>query len=196
LADADGVYSPSRAGPLRQGEVLSGLRQVVPVAGSIFENLRVDIIEHRFAVILSQDCDLEQDFNARAALKREPEKYLVHSRRQLLNVLFCDAVPTDELKTQINDPRVWEPAVQNRNERFQFLRAVKPEQDSLGEGIPTGLGLDFKRYFSVLTEEVYAQAEHLNNRRRVLVTPYAEHLSVRFAFYQSRIPLPKPHHAT
>ncbi len=137
-------YTPSQDGPLRQGEILTGLRRVVPVPGSVFGELNADIIDHRFAVILSQDCDLEQDFNARSVKEGQTEQS-AQERRKLTSVLFCDAIPVDELKGRINDPRVWATAFQNKNERYQFLRAVNPEEDALGKGIPSGLGLDFKR---------------------------------------------------
>jgi hypothetical protein len=193
LAEADAFYAPSIAGPLRQGEILSDVKQVVPVAGSVFKETTVDIIEHRFAVIVSQDCDLEQDFNARAAINSEPGKAALHERRQVSSVLFCDAIPADELRGRINDPRLWETARQNKNERYHFLGPISAAEDALGNGVPSGLGLDFKRYFSLPVDEVYAQAEQLKNRRTVLLTPYAEHLSVRFFFYQLRIALPKEH---
>jgi hypothetical protein len=57
------------------------------------------------------------------------------------------------------------------------------------------LGLDFKNYFTIPVDDTYAQAEKLKNRRAVLRNYYAEHLSVRFFFYQLRIALPKEHHA-
>lgn len=163
----------------------------------MFGELKADIVEHRFAVILSQDCDLEQDYYARSkGQEGETEKATQErERRKLSCVLFCDAIPVDELRGRIDDGRVWGFASKNKNERYQFLRAVKPEEDAFGRGIPSGLGLDFKRYFSLTVEDVYAQAKQLNNRRAVLQTPYAEHLSVRFFEYQLRIALAKEHHA-
>lgn len=192
----DAFYTPSRDGPLRQGEILTGLRRVVPEPGSAFGELKADIIEHRFAVILSQDCDLEQDFSARyEVVDNETQQQLAgRERKKLSCVMFCDAIPVDELKGRIDDKRVFEFANKNKNERYQFLREVKPEEDAHGKGIAAGLGLDFKRYFSLAAEDVYAQILKLKNRRAVLQTPYAEHLSVRFFEYQMRIALAKDHH--
>jgi hypothetical protein len=188
----DAFYTPSQDGPLRQGEILSGLRCIVPLPGSAFGELKADIIEYRYAVILSQDCDLLQDFDARS--EGAEGQAVILERRKLINVLFCDAIPVDELQGRINDGRVWKAALQNKNERYQFLRTVTPEEDARREGIPSGLGIDFKRYFSLTVEDTYAQVKQLKNRRAVLQTPYAEHLSVRFFQYQLRIPLPKEHH--
>ena len=192
----DAFYTPSRDGPLRQGEILTGLRRVIPEPGSAFGELKADIFDHRFAVILSQDCDLAQDFDARSDIKEgESEQDMQdRERRQISCVLFCDAIPVDELMGRISNKRVWDFASKNKNERYQFLRAVQPDEDAHGKGIPSGLGLDFKRYFSLSVEDVYAQVGQLKNRRTVLQTPYAEHLSVRFFQYQLRIPLAKEHH--
>jgi hypothetical protein len=192
----DAFYTPSRDGPLRQGEILTGLRRVVPEPGSAFRELKADILEHRFAVILSQDCDLEQDFSARYETKGDenPQQLADREQRKLSCVLFCDAIPIDELSGRINNKRVFEFANKNKNERYQFLREVKGEEDAHLEGIPTGLGLDFKRYFCLTADDVYAQISILKNRRAVLQTPYAEHLSVRFFAYQFRIALAKEHH--
>lgn len=194
---ADAFYSPSQDGPLRQGEILSDLKVVVPVPGSVFGNLKADIVEHRYAVILSQDCDLIQDHDARSNEQQDEtaEAAQERERRKLMSVYFCDAIPIDELKSRIRDKRVYDFASKNKNERYQFLRAVRPEEDARGQGIPSGLGLDFKRYFCLTVDDVYAQAKQLNNRRAVLQTPYAEHLSVRFFHYQARIALAKEHHA-
>lgn len=189
-------YTPSQDGPLRQGEILSGLRCVIPVPGTAFEELKVDFLDYPYAVVLSQDCDLLQDFDTRrTVVEGQAESDAVRTRRKLTNVLLCDAIPVDELKGRIDDGRVWRNAHQNKNERYQFLRAVTAEEDARREGIASGLGVDFKRYFSMTVEDVYEQVKRLNSRRAVLQTPYAEHLSLRFFYYQLRIPLPMEHHA-
>jgi len=191
---ADAFYSPSQNGSLRQGEILSDLRRLIPEPGSVLgdpANLKADVMVHRFAVILSQDCDLAQDYEARSATQQDAKS----DNRKLTCVHFCDAIPIDELREQIDNRRVWDFAPKNKNERYQFLRGVQPDEDALGQGIPSGLGLDFKRYFCLTVDDVYAQAKQLKNRRTVLLTPYAEHLSVRFFNYQARIALAKEHHA-
>jgi hypothetical protein len=190
----DVFYSPAANGSLRQGEILTGLKQLVPSPGSVLEEPAARIIDHRYAVILSQDCDLEQDFNARFAGAVDPSKAKVNDRRRLLSIMFCDAIPADELKDRISDPRVWANAVMNKNERYHYLHEVGSEDDALGHGLPA-LGLDFKNYFTLPVDDAYAQAEKSKNRRAVLRGYYAEHLSVRFFFYQLRIALPKEHSA-
>lgn len=189
---ADVFYSPSTAGEFRQGEILTGLKQIVPLPGTALQSPVANIVEHRYAVILSQDCDLEQDFKARFDPDLDPSKLAAKERRKLQSILFCDAIPEAEVKERIADPSIWRNALQNKNEPFHYLHEASQEGDAKGEGLPP-LGLDFKNYFTMATDDVYAQANALKNRRSVLKAYYAEHLSVRFFFYQLRIALPKEH---
>jgi hypothetical protein len=46
----------------------------------------------------------------------------------------------------------------NKNERYHFLESVPIKSDVLGKGLPE-LTLDFKRYFTIPTEEVYYRLE-------------------------------------
>jgi hypothetical protein len=65
--------------------------------------------------------------------------------------------------------------------------------DRLQEGLPE-LAIDFKRYFTVPTDEVYRRIELGEARRRcLLISPYLEHLSSRYAYFLSRIALPVDH---
>ena len=82
---------------------------------------------------------------------------------------------------------------QNKNERYQCIESVPSEQDSAGEGL-AALGIDFKRYFTLPTDELYKRiALGLVRRRCRLKTPYAEQLASRFFYFQSRIALPQDH---
>jgi len=53
------------------------------------------------------------------------------------------------------------------------------------------LGIDFKRYFTLPTAEVYYQIQRQAARRCCLRSPYLEHLSTRFHAYQQRLALPE-----
>lgn len=78
------------------------------------------------------------------------------------------------------------------HERYQVLEEVPAEKDLLGEGVPS-LGLDFKRIFTVPTDEIYRRIELNHARRRFhLTSPYLEHLISRFTHYQGRVALPSP----
>jgi hypothetical protein len=85
------IYSRSVSSePLRQGEILSGvvhrrrsLRSLLPtVAPEIAET------EHPYAILLSQDCDLENDFRYRS--QANPDQVDDRSNKILPSILFCE----------------------------------------------------------------------------------------------------------
>jgi hypothetical protein len=177
------VYVRSSAdGPLRQGEVLTGIVQsVLNVASVGTESPEIDEIEQPIAIIASQDCDLEQDFKGRAVGKPE----------QLPSVLFYEVIEAATLLSRLPGGEIRKPAAINKNERYQVLQAVPRELDALDQGLPD-LGIDFKRYFTIPTGEVYKQLSTAR-RRCVLTSPYLEHFATRAATFQCRIALPEDH---
>lgn len=163
---------------LRQGEILAGLfqvRQTLATIGAV--NAQIEEIVHPFAIVLTQDCDLEQGFEGK-----------------LGRVAFCEAVPTTELKSKLPPGKdIWKRVIQNKDERYQCVESVPAEQDLARQGIPS-LGCDFKTFFTVPADEVYRRIELQQiSRRSRLVTPFAEHLLHRFCHFQARIPLPENH---
>jgi hypothetical protein len=188
LADEAGFYAPSSSGPLRQGEVLSQLveaRRVLPTGA---DTAQFDLVTHPYAVVISQDCDLEQDFFART----DETKLTKPTEKLLGSVLFCEVVTAEQLKGRLADGQLWKQTYQNKHERYQYLRGIPKESDATGEGTPD-LGIDFKRYFTVRTDDVYSQIQTSTKRRGHLQSPYLEHLSARFACYLTRIALPSEH---
>lgn len=185
------IYRPSDQERLRQGEILSGVVQYkldpVSIEAEEKEFLK---ITHPFAIILTQDCDLESDYKLRRE-ESDPGKFLP-------NVLFCEMIEADLARQpgpQKIDSDIRRQARNNKNERYHYLRAVDNDQDARGEGLPAAI-LDFKRYFTLTTEEIYRRllsAEGKMHRRCSLRTPFAEHLSTRFFCFQMRIPLPVEH---
>ena len=96
-------------------------------------------------------------------------------------------------RVKLTNKKLWDHIRINKDERYHFLQKVEPPDDALGQGLPE-LGLDFKRYFTVPTDEVYRRVELSEAQRRCfLASPYLEHLSSRFAFYLSRVALPEDH---
>jgi hypothetical protein len=87
------------------------------------------------------------------------------------------------------------PVVNNKNERYHVFEAVATDLDASGEGLPA-LAVDFKRCFTVPTDELYWRVGNGARRRCRLLTPYLEHFSTRFAFYCSRVALPREHTVT
>jgi hypothetical protein len=186
-----GIYTPSGEGALRQGEIIAGLTQSrikLDTIGS--DTIGVEVEVHPIAIILSQDCDLEQDWKTRQ-LMRSPEPNAAW--RQLPSILFAQIYTAAELRGLVPPGgELWKRIKQNKDERYQFLEKSPAEEDALNEGLEE-LGIDFKRYFTLPTDEAYQQIQQSAQRRCRLVSPYLEHLSTRFCYYQFRVALPQDH---
>jgi hypothetical protein len=164
---------------LRQGEVITDLAQYTYNAATN----EIDEIVRPFAIVLTQDCDLLWDFEAKA--KEEI--------RDLNGVLVFEAEPAPDVRAKIAGSDIWRRIIQNRDERYHLLEAVPPELDLAGIGLPS-LVIDFKRFFTLGPDEIYRQcADAHANRRCRLEMPYREHLQTRAAFYFQRVMLPEPH---
>lgn len=186
------AYELSSEGALRQGEILSNVTEIRPHFIGLADVSQIQAItpvQHAFAIVLSQDCDLDWDHKARTSEERETNK-----PREIPSILLAQAVTAEELRGQAGiNSKLWSYIRTNKNERYQFLSHVPEACDSDGQGLPE-LGLDFKRFFSLPTEFLYFQIEINSVRRRTkLRSPYVEHLSHRFASYLSRIALPTDH---
>jgi hypothetical protein len=172
-------------GPLRQGEFISDLTRFVLIAETMATD-RPDF--HRnpqpLSVILSQDCDLEREFDAR----NNPAGTAIVAA-QIASVILCEVHlvgqyhPKGGLTKQVKG---------NSDERYQYLRNVLPEQDVGGVGYEDMI-IDFRRHFSVTVDQAYMNLGLGAKRRFRLLSPYMEHLCNRFAKYLSRIALPEEH---
>ena len=186
---ASEIYALSEEGSLRQGELLSGIVQFKRVVGDdeTVDEPRIVNVTHPYAVIVTQDCDLVWDFQARQKQSG--------THKQLLSILFCEVTEAKSFRSGRSDIKsdIWRRIKTNKNERYQFLEQVPQELDSQRAGVPD-LCIDFKRCFCLATEDVYWQLEKsLATRRCRMVSPYAEHLTSRFFYFQSRVALPREH---
>ncbi|MGA2498179.1 MAG: hypothetical protein ABSH20_10580 [Tepidisphaeraceae bacterium] len=141
---------------------------------------------HLLALVVSQDCDLEQDFG-----KRQQNPW---AETDLRSVLLCPAFPADELRKQQNlTSRKWETVRQNKDDRYAYLAEVPQPLDAAGAGHPAIL-LDLMNYFTVRTPELYRQLRNSQARARCRLTiPWREHMQFRFAAFLARIGLPRDH---
>lgn len=180
------IFSPSIAGALRQGEIITDLVQYrrlndrAEVGQAPFESHH-----YSFAVVVSQDCDLDWDFKARQS---NPPK----ASKLLTSILFCEAKPAADVRFSGISKEMWDKIRQNKDERYQFLQCVPTDRDAFGEGVGE-LVLDFKRYFGLLAVDAYEQVAGDARRRCCLVSPYLQHLATRFYYFQYRVALPKDH---
>jgi hypothetical protein len=184
------IYAKSIAGAdhyLAQGEIISNLPYAHIDALSL-ENppLRISPLVHPLAVTISQGCDLEQDFHARRGT--------VNADKAIPSVLFCEVIAASQLRGLLpRDSKIWARVSQNNDERYHFFQEIRQDFDAAGDGLGE-LGVDFKRYFTIPTDEVYYRIRTGEAKRRCyLVSPYLEHFCRRFANYISRVALPTPH---
>ena len=143
------VYSASPSnGAIRQGEILSGLteQRAVGPASNEDEAAPIDFVRHPFAVVLTQDCDLDSDFNTR----REPGTNPLH--KLLPNILFAEVFLARELRGQHNHltSNLWRRVRKNEEQRYHYLPRVEPKDDALGEGSADDLTIDFKQVFTLV----------------------------------------------
>lgn len=189
------IYLPSNPeAALRQGEILTNVVQVKIDAESIGAEggYQASDVIHPYAIVVSQDCDLDWDYKARE--QATPPNQAVSQDKLLPNILFCEVTTAEALKGRKEiHSSIWSRIKINKDERYHFLQKVEPDHDALYEGLPE-LGIDFKRYFSIPTEEVYARLKNNETQRRCcLASPYLEHFSLRFSHFQCRVALPEDH---
>lgn len=174
--------------PLRQCEILTDLYVHSLSLDSVPPGSETLVLptHHPYAIILSQDCDLEQDYRTRFGQRVKDDKLLP-------TIIFCEVTTAESLFQRGGiDARIWERIKKNKDERYQFIEAVPAEHDALAQGLPE-LGIDFKRYFTLATAEVYERLKYQARRRTIMNSPYLEHLSTRFCYFQMRIALPEDH---
>lgn len=186
MSQGEGIYTRSPAdGPLLQGEILSNLPQArLAIEAAPSEGQGVfDIKVHPWVIVMSQDCDLEQDFHAGPG-------------RMSPNILFCEMSTADDLSALIRTSGLgsskWQLIRQNNDPRYHFLQRSAQEDDARDNGLEE-FGIDFKRHFTLPTEEVYFRLHQETQRRCVLNSPYLEHLANRFYAFMSRVALPAEH---
>ena len=186
-------------GPLRQGEILSdviqvhvGIEDLIPEA----EERTLEEKKHPQAIILTQDCDLDWDYKAR----EEDEQGNKLQLKVVPNVLFCELIPIETLLGQFRDAGIRGSELlrrikQNQNERYHCFSDISPALDAASEGLPA-LATDFKRVFTVPTNELYFRLQYGTRRRSILQGSYLHHFSSRFGYYCLRVALPEAQEAT
>jgi hypothetical protein len=189
MPDRQPKYAKSVVGDrLWQGEVASEVVQLRSRLDTIglSDSVILHEVVHRYAIVLTQDCDLLADYERRSTRTA--------SDPSVPNILFCEATTVESLRGLLPQGKdIWKRIVQNKDERYQCLEAVPIDQDAAGQGLDA-IGVDFKRYFTIPTDEVYKRLELGQVKRRCrLVSPYVEQLATRFFYYQYRVALPYDH---
>lgn len=153
-----------------------------------------------YVVVLSQECDLQQDSKSRTNLPREPDEQKQMEQRDKLvySVLVSPAwaaAPFREgnhlrefgtmLKRKNTD--AYDLIKKNKDARYHYLAGWRELQ------VPEAV-VDFKHFFTIPTETLREQYGNVTHYIARLVCPYREDLSQRFGAYLARVGLPVDHH--
>jgi hypothetical protein len=190
LPGCEQIYVKSVSGAgccLAQGEIISNLVHTYLDVSSLGKS-EIRIVEqiHPLSIILSQGCELEQDYRSRSGEK-------IGADKRIPCVLFCEVIHASDFRGMSSSTQMLNRMSQNNDERYHFFQSIATEVDAEGEGLPE-LGVDFKRLFAIRTDELYWRLDAREARRRcALQSPYLEHFCRRFANFLSRVALPEPH---
>lgn len=175
---------------LRQGEILTNVVQYNPVASELSveaQELSFEPVVHPYAIIITQDCDLDWDYRVRQSSNIQLPK--------LLNsVILCEIATAREIrdiedKSTMNSGE-WKFVQSHRHERFYFFETIPVECELEQIGLPE-LTADFKKVFGIDAATLYRQISlGITKRRAVLCSPYLEHFSRRYHSFHGRVGLP------
>ncbi len=183
----DTQYCKRENGRVYQGDILRDMllleMEYVDEEGSGYS-----IIEKKvpYIIVLTQDCDLEQDFNNRAQISEKHDKYID-------SILVCPAYLAEEfrkgkhlenfgLSMEMWNSKRYDQIKKQNNYRYHYLEGYQPYQ------IPN-LVIDFKHYYTIPRNVIYfakKNGHYLASLREL----FRENLSHRFSYFLSRIGLP------
>jgi hypothetical protein len=189
MADQIIYKKSSERSALRQGEILTDVIQYNPVASDLSqesEDLAFDPILHPVVIVVSQDCDLDWDYQARQPDIDQPSK--------LLNsVIFCEISLAQEIKNIVKKTEMWNLIKTHRDERYYFFEKIPDDCDLQNQGLQE-LTADFKKVFGLDSKTIYRQLEiGMAKRRTLLNSPYLEHFTRKFYNFHNRVALPLPY---
>jgi len=187
--------APPSSGALRQGEIIEAVweHRVLITSPPPEEGPPVESILHPRVIMLTADCDLEQDFRRRYT--EGQNGYVLtdtdDSDRAIIPcVLLCDLYVESEIKVRIaSGSDIWKPIPRNASERYHRLPAAQIADVPILD-LPD-LYSDFKKAFAVSTTALYQGVLNGHVRRIAIVPPiYVHDLMHRFYSFLSRVGLP------
>ena len=179
-------YDDPPTGALRQGEIIQGLYElrvkVAQAQAEIGETHPLQRVDHNFAMVMTPDCDLQWDYEARS------EQGQLHKLVQ--HVLFCDAFTHEEIINRGGlNAELRRRIKSQQHERYHYLPVALIGADPKS-GLPE-LYIDFKMAFGLATEYVYSLLNQPGIARKAVVPViYVQQLSDRFSFWIGRVGLP------
>ncbi len=182
------AYLSARSdGRLVQGELLAGVIEYVPLQPPVElpegANVPVRAVARDKMVVLTQDCDLEQDFRIRSAAESNTAQEVDANTGSVPSVLLCQVF--DELKPRVAGGDIFRRARRNQDERYHTLpeAPIGDGTDNLAE-----LYLDFRKFVALPTGFLYDGVTAGGVRRLAVIPPvYLHDLVHRFHGYLSRV---------
>lgn len=187
LSRIETYYRKHNAGRAVQGDILRDIKFIDwDISGSDPNDITLNEIDLPYVVILSQDCDLENDFKNRNM--ENPEKHDAY----LKSILVCPAYLMENLKDGVHLKSFglkmekkggdnWKKIKKNLDPRYHYLMGDARYQ------IPD-LIIDFKHYYTLPVKFLYGI--YSTHYIASLEELFRESLCQRFSFYLSRIGLP------
>lgn len=180
----DSPYTKHKSERICQGDIYKD----VEISFGIESDGTEKIIEFPYIVVLTQDCDLEQDHDNQKIIETNPTS---KTDKILQSILVSPAYLADSLKqgTHLNDlglvmeyqgTDAWKLIKSNQKARYYFLNAYPDLQ------IPE-LVIDFKHYYTIYKKRLIGLQ---NNYIGSINELFRENLSQKFSNYLARIGLP------
>ena len=174
-----------------QGEILGSVWEFVPIQAPVEvpeeTDVRVRSFYHERMVVLTQDCDLINDFGLRSPDDQTLEDLneVEDDIRSVPSVFLCDV--TEDLKARLGSGASWKRVKGNQDERYHMFPEAVVGADGEGGYLPE-LYLDFRKTASLPTRFLY-EGLRVEGIARVAVTPpiYLHDLIHRFHGYHSRV---------
>ncbi|MDR3223566.1 MAG: hypothetical protein LBT66_07555 [Methanobrevibacter sp.] len=191
-----------------QGDIFTDMNMI---SYEVEENKKENKIEVNYEkiifpylIVVSQDCDLELDFNKRELIEnnsldnKESEKQSYD--KFLDSILVCPAFPSEDLKegNHLKDmgriignipTKRWKTVKNNDNPRYHYLDKGKIKDNDGNEVMIDSLAIDFKKYYTIPRNYLYyyKKDKYIASLNELI----REDLSNRFAYFLSRIGLPE-----
>ena len=190
--------NPQTSSALRQGEIISDVYELQPQhpptqISSDESNVTVQPIYHPRLIVITADCDLLWDYEARIKIQKEQQSINIEERENasiMPHVLLCELYEQAELRARVTGSDLWKRIRQNQDERYHHLPSASVGNPRVSE-LPD-LYLDFKKAFSLPTNHLYeALDSSLIGRVAVMPPVYLHDLMHRFYSFLGRVGVPE-----
>lgn len=181
---------PPTSLPLRQGEILQDIIELIPetpnaeiLASEPTTQVEAVRTHYPYAIVVTQDCDLNGDWEAR---QEEPQS----EGGLLTHVSLCELFEENDIKQPRElTGKLWGFVKSNQHERYHHLVEANVGEDT-EDGLPD-LYADFKRIFSLPRDYMYDLVTvSISTRVALLPYPHMRDFSHRLHSFLSRIPIP------